>query len=449
MRRLLPLALALFATHALAQTPASTPLTLEQVMADPDWIGPQVEDAWWAWDGRHVQYQLKRAGSGIRDTWQQPVDGGAASRVDGAARATLDASGAVYDPQHARMAYARNGDIFVRDLRSGALTQLTRSNDEDALPQWSSDGGLVWRVGNDWYRWDARNGVRQAAVIKAEKDPGAQPDADPMREHQLRLIETLRDDKARRDAAREQDEAWRASDPSRAPAPVYLGADVEIADSALSPDGRWLLVVTTAKGADAGKTAKLPHYVTESGYQEPEEGRTVVGHNAPLPHALWLVDVAGGKPRRLSFDGLPGIKEDPLRRSTGRTIRATSRCWCARSTTRTAGSSRSTPPTPPCTRATTCTTTPGSTGTSTISAGCLVWMETLAGPCGTCRRNRAGRSCMSMMAAARASSPKATGKPRSRSCRPMAARSSSSATAIARSTTKSARCPRAAATCMK
>ena len=316
MRRLLPLAAMplatmLFAPIVVAQ-PARTPLTLEQVMADPDWIGPPVEDAWWAWDGQRVQYQLKRDGATIRDSFQQAIDGGIATKIDGAARADLDASNPVFDVQHARMAFARNGDIFIRDLRNGALTQVTRSNDDDTLPQWSSDGGLVWRVGNNWYRWSARDGVRQAAVVKAEKDPAAAPKADDLRDRQLRLIETLKDDKARRDAARAQDQAWRQADPTRAPAPAYLGDDVAIADSALSPDGRWLLVVTTAKGADAGQAGKLPKYVTESGYEEFEEAHTRVGRNAPLPHRLWLVDVASGKARELKFDALPGIQDDPL-----------------------------------------------------------------------------------------------------------------------------------------
>ena len=61
---------------------------------------------------------------------------------------------------------------------------------------------------------------------------------------------------------------------------MYLGKEVEIADSALSPDGRWLLVVTTAKGADAGTAGKMPKYVTESGYEEFEDVRTRVGRNA-------------------------------------------------------------------------------------------------------------------------------------------------------------------------
>ena len=292
---------------------AQTPLTLEQIMADPDWIGAPVEDAWWAWDGQHVQYQLKRDGATIRDTWQMPIAGNsAATRIEGASRAELDASNPVYDVPRARMAFVRNGDIFVRNLGNGALTQITRSNDDDTLPQWRRDGGLVWRVANTWYRWNARDGVSQAAIVKAEKDPSAKPKADDLRERQLRLIDTLRTDKARRDAGRAQDDAWRAADPTRAPNPVYLGDDVTIADSALSPDGRWLLVVTTVKDADAGQVGKLPKYVTESGYEETEEERTRVGRNAPLPQTLWLVDVAAAKASKLSFDALPGIATDPL-----------------------------------------------------------------------------------------------------------------------------------------
>lgn len=313
MRRPLPfpallLATSLFATPAFAQTP----ITLDQAMADPDWIGPPVELAWWSWDGKQVQYLLKREGASIRDTYRQAIDGGSAQKIDGAARAELDAANPVFDAAHTRMAFVRSGDVFVRDLRSGALTQVTRTDVTEALPQWSRDGNLVFRVGNDWYRWSAGAGVSQAAVLKAEKDPGAAPKPDDLRDRQLRMIRTLKDDKDRRDAAREQDKQWRSTDPSRAPLPAYLGADVTIVDSLMSPDARWVLAVTTAKGADEGQGGKMPKYVTESGYEEFEEVRTRVGRNAPLPQRLWLIDVAGAKVTELRFDDLPGIKDDPL-----------------------------------------------------------------------------------------------------------------------------------------
>src|SRR5690606_12409134 len=87
--RLLPLLLAALPAAASAQaTPAST---LEQAMAGPDWVGPPVEQAWWSWDGGHAQLLLKREGSTVRDTWRQPVAGGALHKVSDAERAGLDA----------------------------------------------------------------------------------------------------------------------------------------------------------------------------------------------------------------------------------------------------------------------------------------------------------------------------------------------------------------------
>lgn len=294
---------------ALAQ---DAPLTIEQVMADPDWIGPPVEQAWWAWDGKSVQYMLKREGSLVRDTFAQPVAGGTAQRVGDDERGSLDAPAPTYDAQRARMAFVRNGDVFVRDLRSGALTQLTRSEADESQPRFSPDGGVVWRAGTDWFRWTPQGGVVQAAIVRAEKDPGAAPKPDALREQQLRTLQTLAKDRALREEARKQAEAWRRADPSRAPLPAYLGDDVAIIDSALSPDARWLLAVTQPKGADAGQAGKMPKYVTESGYEEFEETHTRVGRNTPPGQRLWLVDVAGASVRELKFDALPGIADDPL-----------------------------------------------------------------------------------------------------------------------------------------
>lgn len=310
MPRLLPLTLLLLTAAAHAQSAA--PLTIERVMADPDWIGPSVDQAWWQWDGKQVQYLLKRDDSPVRDTYRQGIDGAAAERVADTARAGLDAANPSYDATRQRMLFARNGDIFLRDLRSGALTQLTRSNEVESRPQFASDGGAIWRAGNNWYHWRSDGGTAQVAVVKAERDPNAVPKADTLREQQLATLATLRDDREQRDALRSQEDAWRRADATRAAAPVYLGDEVEIVDSALSPDGRHLLVVTQAKSAEEGQAGKMPKYVTESGYEEFQEVRTRVGRNDPVAHTLWLVDVTAGSARQLSFDALPGIATDPL-----------------------------------------------------------------------------------------------------------------------------------------
>ena len=315
--RALPLLLAtLPAAPALAQAPLATPanaaLTIEQAMADPDWIGPPVERAWWSWDGRQAQLLLKREGSPVRDTWRQPIEGGALHKVADAERADLDAPEPVYDPQRRRTVFVRNGDVFVRDLATGTLVQLTRTAAAESRPLFAADGGVLWRAGNDWFKWNAGGGTVQVASLKAEKDPAAPPRPDALREQQLRTLDTLRTDRERREAQRSQEDRWRKADPTRAPGPAWLGEEVEIVDSSLSPDARHLLVVTKKKGADAGRAGKMPTYVTESGYEEFEDVRTRVGRNDPLPHTLWLVDAADGSVRELKFDPLPGIAVDPL-----------------------------------------------------------------------------------------------------------------------------------------
>ena len=85
--RLAPLAFAFLLTSLSAH--AAEPITLSQAMADPDWIGPPVEQAWWRWDGKAALYTLKRPGAPVRDTWQVGLDGAAPAKVDDAARAGL------------------------------------------------------------------------------------------------------------------------------------------------------------------------------------------------------------------------------------------------------------------------------------------------------------------------------------------------------------------------
>jgi dipeptidyl aminopeptidase/acylaminoacyl peptidase len=302
---------------------AARTLTLEQAMADPDWIGPPVENAFWSLDGGQVHYQLKRAGSTLRDAHAIELATGTARKLEDAELADLDATSPVYDRERRRALFVRNGDVFLRNLATGTLRQLSRSDAVESLPVFGHDGRAVYFLSNsEWQRYDlVAQVLSPAAIVKAEKDPAATPEPDALRDMQLRLFDTLRKEKEQRDAQRERDLALRGLDPTRAPAPVYLGSDVTIVSSALAPDGRHLLVVTEPKGAEAGRTGKMPKYVTESGYEEVEDVRVRVGRNAPQGQRLWLVELATRTATELKFDPLPDIDADPLaalRKAAGR-----------------------------------------------------------------------------------------------------------------------------------
>lgn len=305
---------------ALAATP---PLDMETIMADPDWIGPPVEDAYWSVDGSQLYYSLKHDGNPVRDLWRVSATGGTPERLDPAAAAKADGGKPVFDRDHRHAAFVRHGDIFLRDLATGATTQVTRTAAKERDPRFSADGRLLtFRADNDWFLYAVAGGpVTKAADLEAKEDPKAKK-SDDLADEQQTLFKTLRGLRADEDAMKADAEALDAADPGRTAKPFWLGKNVSIADTSLSPDGRWMLVVTQAKDADAGKIADLTHYVTDTGYAEPEATRSYVGRNDPAPQSLRLLDLKAHTSMDLDTAKLPGISDDPLADIRAKTIAA-------------------------------------------------------------------------------------------------------------------------------
>ena len=148
----------------------------------------------------------------------------------------------------------------------------------------SATTGTSWRAGAR--RQPGRAGQGGEGSGRARRRPTT------CATRQLRLIDTLKNDRARRDAARAQDDALapRRPDP-RAGAGLPRRRRRRSSTARCRPTAAGCWWSPRAKGADEGQAGKMPKYVTESGYEEFEDVRTRVGRNAPLPHKLWLVDV--------------------------------------------------------------------------------------------------------------------------------------------------------------
>ncbi|MDN5924489.1 MAG: prolyl oligopeptidase family serine peptidase [Xanthomonadales bacterium] len=299
---------------AYAEQPATTSqkLTLEQIMANPDWIGPAVERPYWSADSEAIYYSLKRDGSDILDLYRVDLSSGKQGKLSDADLANADGR-AVFDAAHLNAAFVRHGDVFVRDLASGKLQQITRTPEREWRIQWSADGSAVqYQRGNQWFRAAINGGTSgPVATLKDADDPQAkQPDA--MQRLQLHLFKTLRHNKQEQDAQHARDLALDKADPTRSAQPFYLGKANAIVDTSLSPNGRWMLVVTQPKSHDDGKQPIVVHYVTESGYPKTEKARNYVGHNKPAAQSLVLLDLHTHQQYPLATDSLPGIHDDPL-----------------------------------------------------------------------------------------------------------------------------------------
>jgi hypothetical protein len=306
MRRLLLAGLValVFPVVAAAVTPpAAGPLDLETIMANPDWIGQAVEKPYWSVDGQRLYYSLKRDGSPVRDLYRVDPASGQSTRLDAAAMARAEGR-AVFDRAHRQAAFILHGDVFLQDVGSGRRVQVTRTPQTESAPQFSADGrALQCRVRNDWYSYDIAGAVSApVAVLKFADDPQAKkPDA--LGEQQLEIFSTLRQLKADKQALRDHDKTLAAADPGRAPQPFWLGDKIKLLDAGLSPDGRWLVLVTARKEHAEGKAPQVTHYVTDSGYAEQQDARVYVGRNDPAPQSLLLLDLVGHAAYPLATDG--------------------------------------------------------------------------------------------------------------------------------------------------
>jgi len=288
------------------------PITLTQIMADPDWIGPPVEAPYWSVDSRIVYYRLKRNGNQLRDLYRVNADGGAGGKLDDAQLAQADGD-PVFDRAHAHAAFFRHNDVFLRDVAGGATHQLTRDGTRKHALRFSADGAVLsWREGDNWMIYRLAEGLLSpAATLKTEDDP-EQDKPDDLQREQLRLFSTLRDIKADKDAQRDRQRELDARDVGRAVTPFYLGDDVAIDGTSLSPNGDWMLVITRPKSYKPGEADKIAHYVTDSGYVQIEDSRTLVGRNTPAAQSLLLLDLRTHRQYPLSLEDVPGIHDDPL-----------------------------------------------------------------------------------------------------------------------------------------
>ena len=286
---------------------------LRQIMADPSWMGPPVEAAWWQLDGSALVYRVRRDETEQRDVYRIRLTDGSVERLGFADQARIDGPNPVFHDASGQVAFVRDGNLFVRLTGEEEARQLTRSTEGDAQPMFSPSGDrLVFRRGAQWWQVEIGSGLAwPAANLRFEKDPDAEPE-DSLEQMQLRLFSSLRADVERERLSREAQRQAAREDASRAAAPWYLGDAMQPVNSSLSPDGRWLLLAARAASHNAGRRERMPHYVTLDGYVDIEEVRTQVGRNVPAPQSLWLLDLVEREKHELAFDELPGVQDDPL-----------------------------------------------------------------------------------------------------------------------------------------
>ena len=295
---------------------ASDP-TLELIMADPDWMGNAPESPWWSDDGRHVYYRRKKTGENYRQVFRVGVLGGEPGAVAPAAVNAQSGRDAVYNRRRTRSAWIEADDVYLKDLGSGRVTQVTNTVVAESALLFLADGERLGFKRDGVYYLFELNGAttRQVSDIHYTDDPHNPPGFDSLREQQRAHYSAMMEDKRRKLAAETAMRRGRDAGREVPLQPLYLGKRWQEIDRLLSPDGRHLLLVVKDKQWEKQRRHRhdqMPNYVTEAGTVQHREVRERVGRAVP-PNAIYvMVDLASGEIQELDTSALPGRGKDPL-----------------------------------------------------------------------------------------------------------------------------------------
>ncbi len=303
---------------AVAQEPPSEPeVTLELIMSDPDWIGHAPQRPYWSDDSGTICFRQKVTGEDRHDLFSLDPDSGQVTRIEPAALPAAPAPAADYNVDRTLMVYERSGDLYLVDRATGSVRQLTRTTAWEGRPQFMADGRRIQfvRDGTILLRRIDDGFESQPAEVIAAASPQEKESREKknyLQQQQERLFPHIPEKQRDARASREFNEEVRRQDVDRVPPPFYLGDDVRIQDTSLSPSGRWMLVVTTPPKREEGKSDTMPAYVDASGYVVTHRVREKVGTGKPWPQSLVLLDLESHEQHKIDLSVLPGIADDPL-----------------------------------------------------------------------------------------------------------------------------------------
>jgi dipeptidyl aminopeptidase/acylaminoacyl peptidase/uncharacterized lipoprotein YehR (DUF1307 family) len=289
-------------------------ITLEQIMADPDWFGRAPESWYWGDDSNTVFYKQKQLGNPLRDLYTLDLSNDKATMVRLSVKHKVaDANGAV-NTKRTHKTYVFNGDVFIKHIASNTVKQLTFTSNDERNAQFLTHGDIVYQVGNVFYAHNIKTGqIKELANLRmSEKPEGVIAPKNYLSKEQHKLIDYIALKYRNSELKQNQKNRLAAENKYVNDSKFYFGKDNRVAHASLSPTGDKLLVSITSAKSSRDKTDIMPNYITNVGVITAEKVRARVANNRQYQEQLFLLDLVRGTQQALSYDSLPGFDEDVL-----------------------------------------------------------------------------------------------------------------------------------------
>jgi dipeptidyl aminopeptidase/acylaminoacyl peptidase len=299
-------ALFLFALGSRAQSLGE--LTVEKIMRDPKWIGTAPTGISWSTDSKTVYFNWNPEKAEADSLYKITLQNHTPQKVSKKERLPLPSFFGVYNKAFTKLLYEKNGDIFLLDLPSGKIIQITNTVGRESNALFSGDEKkIIYSFDQNLYSWETSTGnVTQLTDFRKGKKSSSPVLSDQekwLKQDQLAYLQIIKERNDRQNATRK---IQKAEQPKR-PKEIYID-DKSVDQPRLTPDGNFV-VFRLSKSA-AAKNTIVPNYVTVSGFTEDINARTKVG--APMGTSeLFVYDIKRDTVLQVKADSIPGITDVP------------------------------------------------------------------------------------------------------------------------------------------
>ena len=289
-------------------------LTMEQIMADPDWLGRQPQAAYFSPTGDSLLYYRKREGSVVRDLFEtnEGLSNGALVEVSELHHHEFDEI--IDDNDHSFIAWIFEGNVFIKQRATNAISQLTKDSSTAHNLQYYGNGGVSFQKGNEFHAIDINSG-RSSQVFEwrfAENEPVVKPAADYVAQEQQKLIQYVQVQRKNRQDRQNYQERLEQENKSVMSNTFYFDKNQTNVLASMSPNGKYAILVTRNDTPRRGDNDIMPDYIEENGRIKAQSVRQRVADAKPESHSIFFLDIENNTQKKLSYVNLPGYNEDVL-----------------------------------------------------------------------------------------------------------------------------------------
>ncbi|MFQ6372571.1 prolyl oligopeptidase family serine peptidase [Shewanella sp. YIC-542] len=303
-------------TQALVAPPAAdSPLTLKQIMANPDWMGVSASGAYWSDNGQSVLFYRQPSASPIRQYYRLNLADNVTAQLALDELHLASQRQGVLNQDNTRKAYVYQNNLFVKQLDSGEITQFTRQREPIDGMRFLNNGDLVYWQGTRVMRIHQHGAmVEQLAELQFAKAPKevTAPETFLAKQNQ-RLIQFVAKQHEHAKAKAQYQQQLQQQDPSLVAKPFYLGEKETLVELSVSPDGRYLFLALQDK-AYKGRTDAdvMPNYLDAKGHVAMVPVRARVAEDKLPGQRFVVLDLQSHQQQDVTLEGLSGYDDDVL-----------------------------------------------------------------------------------------------------------------------------------------